>query len=236
MNKIIMLLTLTSTLSYACSIILIEDYDITGGSSIIVTPIDEENVLISNDIDFDILDNIETKKDEANVTEDLTDLKDTITIPISQTKEDKIVELYIANFHRAPDADGLKYWVEDSNLTIEDIAISFYEQPETKETYPEGYSTIDFVTEVYSNLFGRYVEQSGLDYWVEEIDSGSIHKSKFILAVINGAFGQDKITMGKKRYAGLEFVRSKSNDTDQARMAIQDIDLGLDIYTGCPIY
>lgn len=87
--------------------------------------------------------------------------------------EESVAKLYVATFDRAPDTAGLAYWV-DSGLTLEHIAKSFFEQPETQLLYPPGTSSKVFVESIYSNLFNRAVDQAGLDYWVEEIDSGNI--------------------------------------------------------------
>ena len=49
---------------------------------------------------------------------------------------EQVAELYVATFNRAPDAEGLDYWVNASGLTIEGIAQSFFDQPETQAKYP----------------------------------------------------------------------------------------------------
>jgi len=68
--------------------------------------------------------------------------------------QENVAKLYIATFNRAPDAAGLAYWVNDSGLELEEIAKSFFEQKETKDLYPEGYSHAKFIEAVYMNLFG----------------------------------------------------------------------------------
>ncbi len=107
-----------------------------------------------------------------------------------EATNENLTKLYAATFDRTPDSDGLNYWLS-SNLTLEDIAISFFDQSETKDKYPDGFSDIDFIDAIYNNLFDRNPEQEGLDYWQEELSSGSVSKSTFILAIINGAKGND---------------------------------------------
>ncbi|HKK66575.1 MAG TPA: DUF4214 domain-containing protein, partial [Bacteroidales bacterium] len=56
------------------------------------------------------------------------------------TKQE-VTEVYVATFNRAPSAEGLDYWVNESfggDPEIEQIAMSFFDQPETQEKYPEG--------------------------------------------------------------------------------------------------
>ena len=66
--------------------------------------------------------------------------------------QENVTRLYIATFDRAPDADGLKYWLH-SGLSLEQIAESFFDQKETKEKYPDELSDEDFIKEIYANLF-----------------------------------------------------------------------------------
>ncbi len=44
---------------------------------------------------------------------------------------ESVTKLYIATFNRAPDASGLCYWL-NSGFSIEEIAESFFDQPETQ--------------------------------------------------------------------------------------------------------
>ena len=65
----------------------------------------------------------------------------------TQATHDNVIELYTATFDRAPTTEGLNYWLT-SNLSIEEIAQSFFDQPETQEKYPEGFSDVDFINTI----------------------------------------------------------------------------------------
>ena len=127
-----------------------------------------------------------------------------------------VTQLYVATFNRAPDAAGLNYWV-NSGLQLEQISKSFYEQPETQKEYPPGTTPGEYVTTVYNNLFNRDPDQAGLNYWAEEIESGNIDRSVFILAVINGAQNTDAIILMNKTTVGLAFANAGLNDVEDAR-------------------
>ncbi len=103
-----------------------------------------------------------------------------------------VTRLYLATFDRIPDLAGLNYWVYDSGLMLEQVAQSFFDQPETKEKYPPGTTIGEFVNTVYYNLFYREPDEAGFNYWVDELYYGRVQPSEFILAVINGAQGSDK--------------------------------------------
>lgn len=97
-------------------------------------------------------------------------------------------ELYIAYFNRAPDAIGFHFWGSAlaNGSTLEDLASLFMDQNETRLTYPEGTSNIEFTTSVYNNLFGRVPDQAGLEFWVSALDSGNVSRDQFILEVLRG--------------------------------------------------
>jgi len=134
-----------------------------------------------------------------------------------------VTKLYIATFDRAPDSAGLDYWVESSDFGLEDIATSFFDQNETKAKYPDGYSTEDFVTSIYTNLFKRSPDTAGLDYWVVALNSGVISKSLFILAVTNGALGDDATILENKTEVGLAFAAKGLNDSTLATSVVSGV-------------
>ena len=137
---------------------------------------------------------------------------------------DSIAKLYVATFDRASESAGLNYWLYESNLTLEGIAKSFFDQEETKKRYPSYLTTEDFIKSVYRNLFNREPDSSGLEYWKEELDSGNISRDLFILAAINGALGDDDTILTNKKLASLYFADSGLSDARMAQFCIANID------------
>jgi len=125
----------------------------------------------------------------------------------TQPTQDSVAKLYVATFDRAPAQAGLDYWV-DSALSLEDIAMSFFDQEETKKLYPDGISNSDFVDAIYNNLFDRDPAKDGKSYWVDALENGKVSKSLFILAVINGALGNDAKILENKATIGVHFASS----------------------------
>jgi len=122
----------------------------------------------------------------------------TVTVPYHsrcndinlETIQSRITEIYVATFKRAPDTAGLGYWMGQVNagiLTIDQVAQSFFDQPETKVKYPQGTSDVIFVTTIYQNVFNRAPDQAGLDYWTGKLSQGAFSRSQAIMAIINGA-------------------------------------------------
>ena len=131
--------------------------------------------------------------------------------------EATVTRLYIATFDRAPDSAGLTYWLNDSGLDLEGIATSFFDQEETQERYPSGFSHADFIEEIYKNLFARGADSDGFEYWHGELEGAKVERSIFILAVINGALGDDADILANKLTVGLKFVQSGREDVEEAK-------------------
>ena len=135
------------------------------------------------------------------------------TDALTSAQSDSLVELYIASFNRAPDAIGLNYWGGRlyDGMTLPEIARSFFVQPETVAAYPSTMPTQTFVTTVYNNVLSRAPDTEGQDYWVREIDTGSVSRDVFLLAIINGAKAStgsttDRQTLANKVSVGNHFA------------------------------
>ncbi len=100
-----------------------------------------------------------------------------------------IVELYIAYFNRAPDAEGLNFWgsAYANGVSLEDIATLILGDTETQQTYPASLSNLEFATQVYNNVLGRDPDQGGLEFWVNALDIGGVTRDQFILEALRGA-------------------------------------------------
>jgi len=99
------------------------------------------------------------------------------------------IELYIAYFNRAPDAEGLNFWGSAfaNGYSLETIATLFLGQSETQQTYPDTLSNLDFATQVYNNVLGRDPELDGFNFWTGQLNAGNVTESSFILDLLAGA-------------------------------------------------
>ncbi len=137
--------------------------------------------------------------------------------------EAEIATVYIATYDRAPEADGLNYWLNDSGLDIEGIARSFFVQPETQLKYPGGLTNAEFIDQVYLNVFDREPDSDGKAYWLNELDNGSITREKFILTIINGATGSDRAILINKTFVGLAYANDGKNSVADAYAIMEGI-------------
>jgi len=169
----------------------------------------------------------ETKVEEVEVVEEQKESKIEEPNPIENIDTDSplamITKLYITTFGRAPEMRGSNYWLYSSKLNLEDIARSFFDQEETKEQYPSGFSDYDFIVSIYNHIYNRDPDQAGGDYWLQELESGNIERPLLILALIRGAKGEDALMLKKQTRVGIDFAKSGSVDLDLAKRVIDDI-------------
>uniref|UniRef100_A0A832EKG1 DUF4214 domain-containing protein n=1 Tax=Desulfacinum infernum TaxID=35837 RepID=A0A832EKG1_9BACT len=118
--------------------------------------------------------------------------------------KEMIQAIYIAYYGRPADPAGLGYWFNLYNtgaLDLAGIAENFAQQSESKAEYAyfntyfnyPGYPIsdqmrIDFVTEIYQNLFERAPDTNGLNYWVNALKTGAVSPGAFIAAIVNAAY------------------------------------------------
>lgn len=147
---------------------------------------------------------------------------------ITADQRSELIELYVAYFNRAPDADGLSYWASQilNGWSTEDVARSFFEQPEVEAAYPASMTTSEFIDQVYQNVLNRTPDTDGKNYWIDALDSG-LAREKFILAIIEAAKSptgsqDDADTLANKTAAGEHFaIELGLNDVNLARIALQ---------------
>ncbi len=144
---------------------------------------------------------------------------------------DKISDLYLAYFGRAPDASGFTYWFKEiytGGHTFQDAATAFSYSQEYKDTYPAGTDNRDFVESVYQNLFNREPDAVGWDYWEGRLDGG-LEPDVFLLAVINGAYAptsgeEDRSLLGNKHDVAVYYAeQSALNPEEGFDQAINDL-------------
>lgn len=161
------------------------------------------------------------------------------------TNAEQIAQLYVGYLNRAPEPEGLNYWIGRltdpvNPLTISQIANNFATQPETTALYPylrypnllDG-DTEGFITEIYQNLFNRVPEAEGLAYWTNQLESGAVEIGDFILTVIQSARnfsgGQDLTTLNNKSTVALNYATQVAQANaewtlDSARASIKEVD------------
>jgi Domain of unknown function (DUF4214)/RTX calcium-binding nonapeptide repeat (4 copies) len=128
-----------------------------------------------------------------------------------------IIELYVAYFDRAPDAEGLHFWAGAfaGGVSLDQMSQAFSDQAETIATYPAGTSAADFAFAVYDNVLGRAPDPDGLNFWLGLLNSGQVQRDEFILRVLEGAKAEPPEDLGQdfmdQQLADVAFLRTKTD-------------------------
>jgi Domain of unknown function (DUF4214) len=84
----------------------------------------------------------------------------------------QVSQLYVALFGRAPDTEGLNYWVGrlQAGESVSTLADAMYAVQPARQYYPAGLSPRDVVGSFYRNVLGRDADTGGLDYWTAKLN------------------------------------------------------------------
>jgi len=164
-----------------------------------------------------------------------------------------IQQLYIGILGRAADQPGLDYWeaeITSGSLTLENTRASFTQQPEYTAIY-DGLNNTQLVTLIYQNFLERDPDSSGLNYWVAELDSGSVNPDQMVNAIINAVEDTtdtdsqrlvDRSVLMNKVTVATYFTSAFSTATvdadylTTAQQAIADVDDSSDSVTSATTY
>ena len=106
------------------------------------------------------------------------------------TDSGQMFRLYNAAFARFPDADGLKYWINNFSSGKDDaraVASSFLISDEFKERYGEDVSNVKYVETLYVNVLGRDYDQAGYNYWLGNLNAGIETRYELLLGFAESA-------------------------------------------------
>lgn len=86
----------------------------------------------------------------------------------------QVYRMYKAALNRAPDQEGLGYWINqfDNGASLKNIAGGFVDSTEFRNKFYGDGTNTTFVGALYNNILGRAPEQEGYDYWLNLLDQG----------------------------------------------------------------
>jgi len=87
----------------------------------------------------------------------------------------QIYRLYKAAFDRAPDAQGLGFWINavDSGIELKTVARVAIDSPEFRANHYGDGSNKQFVNSLYLNVMDRAPDDKGLNFWTTALDAGT---------------------------------------------------------------
>ena len=123
-----------------------------------------------------------------NLVEDIKGVFDQVTG--LNTDSGEMFRLYNAAFARFPDAEGLKYWINEFSSGRNSrrvVAQSFINSNEFHMTYGFNVSNDKYVENLYTNILGRNYDQDGYNYWVGNLNAGTETRYELLLGFAESA-------------------------------------------------
>lgn len=89
---------------------------------------------------------------------------------------------YKAAFARQPDAEGIGYWIfqMERGMGLVEMAARHIDSSEFREKYGTNPSNSLFVERVYQNVLGRDSDETGLEFYVNSLQTGSRDRAKVL--------------------------------------------------------
>lgn len=110
-------------------------------------------------------------------------------------------KFYVALFNRGAEVSGMDYWAHliDGGMSLSNAASAMAGCTEAKEIYTPEMSNQDIVKTFYNNVLGRETDQSGLQYWTNQLATKSFGQCTvdMINAVMNYS-GTDQLGLQSK--------------------------------------
>jgi secreted trypsin-like serine protease len=105
--------------------------------------------------------------------------------PSAQAVE--VSQLYVALFGRAPEADGLNYWVgrRTGGDTQVQVADTMFGVAPARAFYPASFTNREIIASFYRNVLGRTAETSGLDFWTGKLNAPGATPGSVIAEMIS---------------------------------------------------
>nr|WP_315484493.1 SwmB domain-containing protein [uncultured Undibacterium sp.] len=123
---------------------------------------------------------------------------------ITAAMRTQVTELYVSLFGRAPERDGLAFWVGklDAGATYAQIAQQMFDVEPARAYYPASSTREELVAKFYSNVLGRTGDAEGVKFWTGKFDAagkvtvGDVFAQ--IIAAVKGYTGTDAAALDSK--------------------------------------
>lgn len=124
----------------------------------------------------------------------------------------QIQQIYIAFYQRPADPTGFKYWAERLDLAggnLSAVIDAFATSPEAALRYgPINAQTISTVIDaIYLALFNKAPDAGGKQFYMDGFASGKFTAGSIALNVLNGATGNDAVSIAHKTQFAQEFTQ-----------------------------
>ncbi len=134
-----------------------------------------------------------------------------------------VSQFYLAFHNRNADEDGLNYWsneIYNSKQTVSQVLLNFIYSDEYDM---KNKSNSDYVIDLYEGLYNRYPDNSGLSYWVNELNLGE-NRVNILSNVFNSNEFQGRLNdIGIKNKGEITYI----NDNGKVKFLVNQFYKGL---------
>jgi len=122
--------------------------------------------------------------------------------------QNTIQEFYIAYYGRPADPTGASFWshtLENSSGNLNAIIGMFGNSDEFLGRFGD-YSNSALIDSVYYQLFGRFPDVSGKQFYLQNLNSGNMSMQSIVINILDGAIGNDRTVIDSKVYVANYFM------------------------------
>jgi hypothetical protein len=94
---------------------------------------------------------------------------------ITAAMSTQVTQLYVSLFDRAPERDGLGYWVQElgAGKSLTTVAAEMFAVEPARAVYPLFFTNEQIVSAFYTNVLGRAPDTEGLNYWTAKLNAST---------------------------------------------------------------
>ncbi len=122
--------------------------------------------------------------------------------------------VYVALFGRPADPTGLAYF---NSVTKNGADLSGIGDLASTQEYKDrfaGQNNTQIVNSIYQSLFGRDAEATGLNFFVDALNKGTLNVKNIAIAILDGAQGNDKTISANKVAAADLYTKALDTPTE----------------------
>jgi hypothetical protein len=120
----------------------------------------------------------------------------------------KVQEVYVTYYGRPGDPGGVQWWAEqlDQNNGELSLIMNDFGNSTEYQTRFGSLSTVELISNLYLQMFGRSAEEGGLNWWANEIDTGAVTLAQAAVAIAGGSQGSDRLTLSNRASVAQHFT------------------------------
>ncbi|RYF38740.1 MAG: DUF4214 domain-containing protein, partial [Comamonadaceae bacterium] len=98
----------------------------------------------------------------------------------------EVSQLYVALFGRAPDSEGLGFWVGQRNQgqSVTQVADAMFATAPARAFFPTWMTNQEIIGSFYQNVLGRTADAEGLAFWTAKLNAAGATPGSVIAEMI----------------------------------------------------